>query len=414
MDIKEPLLKIKAILTPNSLPKRTLFVLLLVFICCCFKLCAADMSPAEAQVAREKFVAETKKYVGSPYVLGAVGPDTFDCSGLVYYVAREALGIQLPRTSKALYSYCRVVPESKREVGDLVFFKTNSSAPITHVGIYIGNGQFISAISDGPNTGVIISSLNQPYWKPKYVATGQFLRAGTGGDSGSGSGAGSADESVTEEVVRPDGKKLARGGRSGGAGSGRSAGSGSGRAQSASYKGSSFYDDSGDGGFLDGLVFDAALFCDWSLMSPKQFMLQFRGIDFQSNVRYSKLPLEPGFGFALRYNYGLGIFQIPLLLSATMNDYVRFYVGPVFSFGDAKMVDTLEPIRPSIFPGILGVSFSTPNLEIGEAKVQLVQDLSYTVYNNPDNSALSFGHSIAAGFVFYTGVRVTMGMKSFL
>ena len=389
----------------NSLPKRILFALMLFFTCCCVKLCASDMSPAEAQVAREKFVAETKKYVGSPYVLGAVGPDTFDCSGLIYYVARESLGIQLPRTSRALYSYCRIVPENKREVGDLVFFKTNDTAPITHVGIYIGNGQFISAISDGPNTGVIISSLNQPYWKPKYVATGQFLRAGTGGSDSS--------DVIEEEVVTLDG--ASRGGSSRGGASREARGSsGSGRSQSAAYKGSSFYDDSANGGFLNGLVFDAALFCDWSLISPKQFMLQFRGIDFNTNVRYAKLPLEPGLGFGLRFNSGLGLFQIPLLLSATLNDYVRFYVGPVFSFSNATMVDTGDEIRPSVFPGILGVSFSTPNLKIAQANVQLVQDLSYTVFNHTDNSALSFGDSIAAGFVFYTGVRVTMGMKSFL
>lgn len=388
----------------DSLPKRILFVLMLFFTCCCFNLCAADMSPAEAQLAREKFVAEAKKYVGSPYVLGATGPDTFDCSGLVYFVAREALGIQLPRTSKALYSYCRVVRDNKREVGDLVFFKTNSSAPITHVGIYIGNGQFISAISDGPNTGVIISSLNQPYWQPLYVATGQFLNAGNGPEE-------NADEVVEEEVVkREKSSKAAKSGTTAKA----SKNSSKTRAQSASYNGSSFYDDSGEGGFLDGLVFDASLFCDWSLMSPKQFMLQFRGVDFHTNARYCKWALEPGLGFGLRYNYGLGIFQLPILLSATVNDFVRFYVGPVFSFGNATMVDTGDALQPSVFPGILGVSFSTPHFDIGDAKVQLLQDISYTVYNKPDNSALSFGDSIAAGFVFYTGVRVTMGMKSFL
>ena len=395
-------MNIKAELKPDTFPKRLLLALMILFVCCCFKLCAADMSPAEAQVAREKFVAESKKYVGSPYVLGATGPDTFDCSGLIYFVAREALGMQLPRTSRALYSYCRIVPDSKREVGDLVFFKTNDSAPITHVGIYIGIGQFISAISDGPNTGVILSSLNQPYWKPKYVATGQFVRAGN------------APEVIEEEVVRPDGS-VGVGSRSAkGGGRSDSTGEGSGSGKIASYKGSSFYDSSSDGGFLSGLVFDASLFCDWSLISPKQFMLQFRGVDFQSNVRYAKWVLEPGFGFALRFNYGLGIFQIPLLLSATLNDYVRFYVGPVFSFGDAAMVDTGDEIKPSIFPGILGVSFSTPALSIADAKIQLVQDISYTVYNQPDNSALSFVDSVSAGFVLYTGIKVTLGMKSFL
>ena len=377
----------------DSLPKRILFALMLLFTCCCFKLCVADMSPAEAQVAREKFVAETKKYVGSPYVLGATGPDTFDCSGLIYFVAREALGMQLPRTSRALYSYCRVVPDSKREVGDLVFFKTNNSAPITHVGVYIGNGQFISAISDGPNTGVIISSLNQPYWKPKYVATGQFIRGGNAPEDSSKS-----DEVIEEEVVVLDSKEAGKNTSSG----------------NAAKTGSSFYDNSKDGGFLEGLVFDASLFCDWSLISPKQFMLQFRGVDFQSNVRYAKWVLEPGFGFALRFNYGLGIFQMPLLLSATLNDYVRFYVGPVFSFGNATQVDTGAELKPSIFPGILGVSFSTPSINIADAKLQFVQDVSYTVFNKPDNSALSFVDSFSAGFVLYTGVRLTLGMKSFL
>ena len=62
--------------------KKTLSIMLLLFCVCCVKLCAEDTSPAEAQVMREKFVAESKKYVGSPYVYGAVGPDSFDCSGL--------------------------------------------------------------------------------------------------------------------------------------------------------------------------------------------------------------------------------------------------------------------------------------------------------------------------------------------
>ena len=394
------LLNSKTFLACGSVPKRTLFALMVVFTCCCFKLCAADMSAAEAQVAREKFVAETKKHVGAPYVLGAVGPDSFDCSGLVYYVAREALGMQLPRTARALYSYCRIVPESKREIGDLLFFKTNSSAPITHVGIYIGNEQFISAISDGPNTGVIISSLNQPYWKPKYVGTGQFLRGGNGPESGTSGATETAggNGEVVEEVVRRE------------KGSGKTAKP---RSQSGAYTGSSYYD-SNNSSFLEGLVFDAAGFVDWAFISPKQFMLQFRGLDFQANARYANLPLEPGLGFGLRYNHGTDLFQIPLLLSATVNDYIRFYVGPVFSFGDAKMVDTKDEIKASIFPGTIGVAFSTPNFEMGAVNLQFVQDVSYTVYNNPDNSALSFVDSISAGLVFYTGVRVTLGMKQFL
>lgn len=365
---------IEIIKSSNSLAKKVLFSLLLVFSLCCFKLCAEDMTTAEALLAREKFVMESKKYVGCPYVLGATGPDSFDCSGLIYFVARESIGKQLPRTAKALYSYCRIVPDSKKEVGDLLFFKTNNSgAAVTHVGIYIGNNQFISAISDGPNTGVIISSLNQPYWKPKYVGCGQFIKSGKG----------KVQEEVFEEevVVAED-------------------------SENSSEITFGKFD-------LDALVFDASLFCDWSLITPNSFMINWRGIDLQSNVRYSKIPLQPGIGTIFRYNYGMGLFQIPILFSVTLNDYVRFYAGPVFSLGNGSMVGTGDAVSPSIFPGILGASFATPSFKISKAKIQVVQDVSYTVFNKPDNSALSFVDSLAAGLVFYTGVRVSMGMNSF-
>lgn len=374
--------------------KKTLSLMLLVFCLCCVKLCAEDTSPAEAQVMREKFVAEAKKSVGSPYVLGAVGPDKFDCSGLVYYCARESIQKQLPRTAKALYNYCRIVPDKDKEVGDLLFFKTNNTAPITHVGIYIGNNQFISAISDGPNTGVIISSLRQDYWKPKYVACGQFIK--------SGKRAGAASDDFNEEDFIDD-ESFAGGGRSASAG-GSSGGS------NVNFKGSSFYNPHGEG--LDVLAADASLFCNWTLISPNAFMFQWRGLELQTNIRYTKWFLEPGFGFGLRFDVGMAVFQIPLLFSATVNDYFRFYAGPVISFGNCRMMVTGDDVKPSFFPGVIGVSLSTPALTIGKVKGQIVQDISYTVFNKPDNSALSFTNSISAGLVFFTGIRVTLNPGS--
>lgn len=364
---------------PNQFAKKTLFILLLVFSLCCFKLCASDMSPAEAQVARETFVAEAKKYVGCPYELGAVGPDSFDCSGLVYYVARESIQKQLPRTAKALYSYCRVVPDSKKEVGDLLFFKTNNSgASVTHVGIYIGHNQFISAISDGSNTGVIISSLNQPYWKPKYVACGQFIKSGNRGDSLDDS---DSDDDWEEEVVEADDSSVTSSAKSG------------------------FID-------VDNLIFDATTCCDWSLFKPNSLMVNWRGIDLQSNVRYAKWPLQPGVGVNLRFNYGTRTFQMPVVISTTLNDYIRIYAGPVFTFGESKMPGNGEKIKSSIFPGTLGVTLATPAFKVSKAKVQIVQDISYNVVNRCDNSALDFGDSVCAGLLFSTGVRVSLGMKT--
>ena len=374
----------------NPLANRTLIVFTILFSICCLKLCAEDISPAQAQVNREKFVAESKKYVGCPYVYGATGPDSFDCSGLIYYVANQALGLQLPRTSKAMYSFCKVVPKEKMEEGDLLFFKTNNTASITHVGIYIGGSQFISAISDGPNSGVIISSLDQEYWKPKYVGCGQFLASGK--DKSSTVKRNFDDEQSFNSSNSKTAKKSAQN-------------------SNTNFAGSSFYNP--DVYFLDSLTFDGIVACGWSLFSPNEFMLKWRGLNFETNVRISKWVLEPGFGFGIRYNYGINVVQIPLIFSATLNDYVRFYAGPVITFGNPKMISTEKEISSSFFPGILGVTFSTPSFSINKAKVQFIQDVSYTVFNNPDNAALSFIESASAGIVMFTGIKVTLGMGAF-
>ena len=374
----------------NPLANRTLIVFTILFSICCLKLCAEDISPAQAQVNREKFVAESKKYVGCPYVYGATGPDSFDCSGLIYYVANQALGLQLPRTSKAMYSFCKVVPKEKMEEGDLLFFKTNNTASITHVGIYIGGSQFISAISDGPNSGVIISSLDQEYWKPKYVGCGQFLASGK--DKSSSVKRNFDDEQSFNSSNSKTAKKSAQN-------------------SNTNFAGSSFYNPDVD--FLDSLTFDGIVACGWSLFSPNEFMLKWRGLNFETNVRISKWVLEPGFGFGIRYNYGIDVVQIPLIFSTTLNDYVRFYAGPVITFGNPKMISTEKEISSSFFPGILGVTFSTPSFSINKAKVQFIQDVSYTVFNNPDNAALSFIESASAGIVMFTGIKVTLGMGAF-
>ena len=374
----------------NPLANRTLIVFTILFSICCLKLCAEDISPAQAQVNREKFVAESKKYVGCPYVYGATGPDSFDCSGLIYYVANQALGLQLPRTSKAMYSFCKVVPKEKMEEGDLLFFKTNNTASITHVGIYIGGSQFISAISDGPNSGVIISSLDQEYWKPKYVGCGQFLASGK--NKSSSVKRNFDDEQSFNSSNSKTAKKSAQN-------------------SNTNFAGSSFYNPDVD--FLDSLTFDGIVACGWSLFSPNEFMLKWRGLNFETNVRISKWVLEPGFGFGIRYNYGINVVQIPLIFSATLNDYVRFYAGPVITFGNPKMISTEKEISSSFFPGILGVTFSTPSFSINKAKVQFIQDVSYTVFNNPDNAALSFIESASAGIVMFTGIKVTLGMGAF-
>ena len=89
------------------------------------------------------------KFLGKPYVYGAAGPNAFDCSGLTQYIYNK-FGIGLSRTTYTQVGEGTKVNRSDLKAGDLVFFNTEGS--ISHVGIYVGNGQMIHA----PHTGDVI------------------------------------------------------------------------------------------------------------------------------------------------------------------------------------------------------------------------------------------------------------------
>jgi len=103
-----------------------------------------------------------QQYVGYSYVYGAESPSRgFDCSGLVYYCYGQ-FGYNLSRTASQQYkNNGTTISKSDLEPGDLVFFSSYGSG-VTHVGIYIGNDQFVHASTS--KTGVIISDLNSSYY----------------------------------------------------------------------------------------------------------------------------------------------------------------------------------------------------------------------------------------------------------
>lgn len=350
---------------------------------------AREMTEAESRVYRERLIAEAKKYVGAPYVRGAVGPNAFDCSGLIYTTAHDSISFQLPRTVKAMYSFVKIVPNEKKEPGDLLFFKTTGDGTISHVGLYIGNGQFISALSDGPNTGVIVSSLRENYWKGKYVSCGKFLpEAGLFENSGATATKTSATTSKSSTQNTKKSKPVSK------------------TSGKDSKSSDSYMTYSGEGSFADHLAFAAYSTADWSLFTEKKFMPNFRGLSTEGDAIYRGKMLSPGLGLLLRWNYGVKAFQMPVIASLYVGDYFRAYAGPMFSFGNCKTPDSDDSIKASIFPGIIGVSFSLPSFTSGDFKVQIVQDICYTVYNNESNSALSFLKSASSGLEFCTGVRL--------
>ncbi len=137
--------------------------------------------PAETQSAPSQTNQTTSKkgatvvqtasnYIGSSYVYGAAGPNSFDCSGFTSYVYRQH-GINLNRTAAGQYSNGTAVARSNLQPGDLVMF---GKSGINHVGIYIGGGNIVHAANR--QRGVTIDTINSGYYNNNYVGARRVIQ----------------------------------------------------------------------------------------------------------------------------------------------------------------------------------------------------------------------------------------------
>jgi len=125
-----------------------------------------------ASQARKVVIQEAITLIGKPYKLSGNSPrEGFDCSGLVFYSYLKA-GKLLPRRAEDQYLSSRKVNDVKP--GDLVFFTTDSRGRhIDHVGIYVGEQQFIHA--PGKGRGVTTANITESYWQQRYKGAGNYL-----------------------------------------------------------------------------------------------------------------------------------------------------------------------------------------------------------------------------------------------
>jgi cell wall-associated NlpC family hydrolase len=110
---------------------------------------------------------------GTRYRMGGVSRSGFDCSGFVRYILGNAGGVNLPRTALEQYYQGASIALNALKPGDLVFFRNTYRRGISHVGIYIGNGQFIHAAN--PREGVRLDSLNESYYASHFAGARRVI-----------------------------------------------------------------------------------------------------------------------------------------------------------------------------------------------------------------------------------------------
>jgi cell wall-associated NlpC family hydrolase len=108
---------------------------------------------------------ECKRWLGTPYRLGGQSRTGVDCSGLTSQVYLAVFNLKLPRSAAEQFNRGRNVTTVELKPGDLVFFQTSAAAPVTHVGIYLGDGTFIHSST---RYGVILSHLYDGYYSQAF------------------------------------------------------------------------------------------------------------------------------------------------------------------------------------------------------------------------------------------------------
>lgn len=311
---------------------------------------------------RDLFIAAAQTYLGTPYALGGSTGRGIDCSGLVYRAGLDGPDIQLPRTVETLSSFAEHIPDQSRDRGDLVFF--NTTGKISHVGIYLGDGAFIHSASEGPETGVIVSKLNESYWNKAYRFTGRLFKPSAPGGLAGGTGDGSLAGGPAGD--RP--------------------GAGAGGVTDSPLM-ADIFPFSGNLGLRANLS-AAAL---WDFM-PGVFPV--RGATLGGEITWAKnTQLLPGLGTGLTWDGRTESLSVPLYASLTGLQGLRFFMGTQF-----HLLAESDLSKTPQFPGIIGLSWTSPPARALGQNIRFYQSMEYSWFPNETSNA---------GFRLSTGLTLS-------
>lgn len=135
-----------------------------------------DESDPDVAARRSDIMEQIIDWIGTRYQFGGIDRGGVDCSAFTRAVFEKAFGLDLPRTAVMQSQLGENVTKTQLQFGDLVFFKTARYAPITHVGIYIGEGLFANAAC---SKGVSVASLSSKYWSKHYIGAKRLFANST-------------------------------------------------------------------------------------------------------------------------------------------------------------------------------------------------------------------------------------------
>jgi probable lipoprotein NlpC len=367
---------------------------------------SAEEKAAASREARLMVVNAAAKYENIPYRYAGMDRNGLDCSGLIYLSFREALQVSLPRSATSLHAWAERIPDEQTQPGDLLFFKTDNTGKISHVAIYAGNGRFIHAASSGPVTGVIYSTMGEPYWAGRYAGAGRALPESDIADRGimALSGAGQTGGYAADSAVPAD----SAGGGSGITGAVTNADGGAAvRPGRIAPSGGNLAATAKETHFTLGF----ALAPSWSGFYGNGGVL--RGFASQVRTGYSAALFNKPmlFGLELRpeWDESLGVFRLPVTLSWGFDDRFRVFLGPAVSIGDAAL-ETPDERRVysggTSLLGAIGVTAAPFLFKVAGGELAPYAELAWQSYIS-DNPDANLNADISAALRFSTGIRYT-------